>query len=510
MSTGKENPRTASILHCENMLRTLSHARDAHDNEPQLSPKPTDNSNLGDEYQKLKISNQELLTEVTNLQNIVKSLQEQDLQSKVHALTLENQKLLEQLNQTRNLGKTKHTKKKALKSDSSEPQGQGQRDDFSTDEDELVYETTGKRKAPSPPERNSKKPKDVVTRNHALFTSGSSNTVDNINSTQRKPPPIFVRNLQNINLLITEISRLSKNDSTIKIPLFKSLANGEVKISCDDENNFREITNLLRHYTTTTEHALHNLEYYTYQCKSDKPFRVVIRGLNPSMEERDIINELGSLGHNAIKATNVQIKKKVNGKPVKVCLPLFFVELTPDVKNKEIYGLDHMLYSKVKVEPPRLRKEIPQCKNCQDFGHTKAYCHRKPKCVKCGNQHPTEDCTKSRKTASKCANCDGDHTANWKGCPYYKGKLAARQTPVSVTQRVQTKPKTTDVITPGKSFASVAAGKPENQVSQKGIEQSTGATIGDVISMLQSISNRLDRLEKVVLVPSFEVKGRKK
>lgn len=64
---------------------------------------------------------------------------------------------------------------------------------------------------------------------------------------------------------------------------------------------------------------------------------------------------------------------------------------------------------------------MPQCKKCQQFGHTKAFCAHTPKCIKCGNKHETIQC---RKTVNdKCANCQGEHTANyWKGCPIYKEK----------------------------------------------------------------------------------------
>ncbi|KAL1130455.1 hypothetical protein AAG570_011703 [Ranatra chinensis] len=38
----------------------------------------------------------------------------------------------------------------------------------------------------------------------------------------------------------------------------------------------------------------------------------------------------------------------------------------------------------VSVEEPYKKTEIPQCQNCQQYGHTKGYCNYGPKCVKCG------------------------------------------------------------------------------------------------------------------------------
>ena len=54
---------------------------------------------------------------------------------------------------------------------------------------------------------------------------------------------------------------------------------------------------------------------------------------------------------------------------------------------------------------------------CQEFGHTKNYCHKTPVCVKCANNHPTSECLiKSKIKEVVCANCNGNHPASYKGC----------------------------------------------------------------------------------------------
>lgn len=42
------------------------------------------------------------------------------------------------------------------------------------------------------------------------------------------------------------------------------------------------------------------------------------------------------------------------------------------------------------------------------------------KCVKCGQEHKTSDCTKTTDEKATCANCGGEHTANYKGCKCHK------------------------------------------------------------------------------------------
>ena len=68
------------------------------------------------------------------------------------------------------------------------------------------------------------------------------------------------------------------------------------------------------------------------------------------------------------------------------------------------------------MEPPRHKKDIPQCIRCQQYGHTKNYCNRTPACVKCAKNHHTIHCPSTGKIEVKCYNCNGKHPASHKGC----------------------------------------------------------------------------------------------
>lgn len=43
-------------------------------------------------------------------------------------------------------------------------------------------------------------------------------------------------------------------------------------------------------------------------------------------------------------------------------------------KSLEIFQLPSLLYTKITVEEPYKPRTIPQCQNCQDYGHTRSYC----------------------------------------------------------------------------------------------------------------------------------------
>jgi hypothetical protein len=54
------------------------------------------------------------------------------------------------------------------------------------------------------------------------------------------------------------------------------------------------------------------------------------------------------------------------------------------------------------------------------FGHTKSYCYHPPKCISCRENHLIDTCQKSPSLPAKCALCEGNHPANYRGCPIHK------------------------------------------------------------------------------------------
>ncbi|KAL1129569.1 hypothetical protein AAG570_012514 [Ranatra chinensis] len=80
------------------------------------------------------------------------------------------------------------------------------------------------------------------------------------------------------------------------------------------------------------------------------------------------------------------------------------------------------------IEEPYRSRSAVQCTRCQEYQHTKGYCNRPPRCVRCGGGHESSTCLKTRETPATCALCGGDHPANYKGCQVYK-ELQERSRP---------------------------------------------------------------------------------
>jgi hypothetical protein len=100
---------------------------------------------------------------------------------------------------------------------------------------------------------------------------------------------------------------------------------------------------------------------------------------------------------------------------------MFFVELQPARNNKDIFNVEYIQQCKIKFEPPRYKRDIAQYANCQRYGHTKNYCHLKPRCVKWAGDRLTNQCHKKERSSDvTCVLCGGNHPAKYKGCTVYK------------------------------------------------------------------------------------------
>jgi len=82
---------------------------------------------------------------------------------------------------------------------------------------------------------------------------------------------------------------------------------------------------------------------------------------------------------------------------------MFYIELNAEKNNKDIYETTHVLGYIVKFEPSHPKREIPQCINCQQYGHREGFSNRKAKYVKCTGDHPTFNCPQKAKSENvKC------------------------------------------------------------------------------------------------------------
>lgn len=368
-------------------------------------------------------------------------------------------------------------------------------DEYLTDEEELNKEFQHL------DNKNNKKRRRTATKSPPKNTvkSGNNNTEPKIPKIPL-PPPINVSNISNF-----EIFRKKILETTKELTNFKALSNSDVKITVQNEDDYRNVKKLLEKFKNESSTQLENIEYHTYQLKSEKSYRTVVRGLPSSISHDEIKEDLEKLGHEVVGVTNIFKMVTIDGVKVRKAFPLFYIDLKQKDNNKEVFNIRNLAYCTVKIEPPKKTRGIPQCTNCQQLGHTKSFCHRQNKCVKCAENHHTKQCKKQPGSPPTCALCQQKgHTANYKGCPVYQNKIKSQQKyKASAVQRLQTKsvrPKTTNTpATVGLSYAQVIQIS-DDKLNQdnKHIEINNEPNNNVIIKMLSQIQQTLGQLAERV------------
>ena len=268
-----------------------------------------------------------------------------------------------------------------------------------------------KRKAESSPEMVNKTSKLTKT-TYAIATENRYQILETVNNEELnalqkepkppKPEPIFVTGVIDIKKLKELLSMIVESDKYT----MTTLRSGHiVKIMPADVDTYKHIR---------ANFITNDVSHYTYKLKSERAYRVVLRGLHSSEDTEQIKQQLFELGHEVRQITNVIHKN------TKSPLPLYYVDLEPKHNNKEIFNIKQINRVKITFEAPYKKLDILQCKRCQRFGHAKNQCNRPFRCVKCGEEHPTTSCLKRPDTDATCANCQEKHPASYKGCTKYK------------------------------------------------------------------------------------------
>lgn len=235
-----------------------------------------------------------------------------------------------------------------------------------------------------------------------IQTSNRYDVLNNDAEADQPTPPIYVQGvaLDNYKTLITQLSVIAKDGFECQ-----STQRNGVTIYPRNSDNYRAIVRYLKASGTS---------YHSFQLSQDKAYRVVLRHLNPCTEPVEIQGALEQLSFKVRSVTNVLQSG------TRIPLPLFFVDLEPQADNTKIFELNSLLHTRVKVEEPRKKRDIVQCKRCLQFGHTRTYCNHAVKCARCGEQHLTPECKLPSSEPRKCSLCQGNHSATYKGCNVYK------------------------------------------------------------------------------------------
>ncbi|KAK5650639.1 hypothetical protein RI129_001668 [Pyrocoelia pectoralis] len=214
------------------------------------------------------------------------------------------------------------------------------------------------------------------------YEENNVSTQDNSMETPQVPitpkpkiPPIYLHEAKNYQQVIKDVQENIKEE-------FSTAYKGNfLRINLTNINDFR---NLTKYYD------LLNIQYHTFKDPETQPLSVILRSVPISITEDELKNELLSLKLPVLKVARLYNKSQY---PIPVCA----VDLTKTEEANQIFAITKILHCIINVEPRRKSPDIPQCSRCQSY-----------------------DCTKTPQQKPQCVNCDGEHPANYRGCPYFQ------------------------------------------------------------------------------------------
>lgn len=364
--------------------------------------------------------------------------------------------------------------------------------EYFTDEDELLRETEWI------VNRESKKRKKMDLSPNILVQPVQQQIGRKEKQSKRKaraPPPVVVIQVVKYDTLYKLLEERQINART-------TLVNKrDVKINVDNDENYRKLTALLNEAKA---------EWYSYENKQTRPIKVVAKYLHQSCKEDCILSDLKNKQYKILEVTNILKQKN------KERLPLFMLTFESDENISRIYEIRNILGMKVEIEPLRKSKLIPQCRNCQAFGHTQKYCYKNPRCVKCAGDHHTKECKKEiiNKTQLKCVNCNKAHPASYRGCLVAKEAQSRRnnsnKNKTDKTNNLTNKNDKTSKMNltdkwklrqPDKTYAQTAMGNNSENLKQQNVGaresscKSTSEILQEILSRIEKMEEKLTKLE---------------
>jgi len=339
-------------------------------------------------------------------------------------------------------------------------------------------------------------------------------------SIMTKPPAICVPQVNKMGKLEEALnSVITADDYDIRTSRF-----GVSRIYTKDSKVFRAVVNML---------TKQNCEFWHHQLREDTPFRLVIRDIHPNVPKQLIERTFTEKGHTVKNIycprkpdwRNIEINEdddeEINN--IKTRQNMFYVNLKKTPNVVEALKITQIGRHRVTVMKAKPSKELVQCFRCQDFGHTRNYCLKKPVCGKCSGDHYTgsKSCELSHSDKSICANCGDDHLSSSKSCSVRtelskKLKPAARlpENGLPTTSKNKNNPVKAQVISnatvrSGFSYADMTRSRGEKYINVNTMQDSSRLVDGVEDQLLSSkfkilekaindLNSRMDQMFKLI------------
>ncbi|GJQ66192.1 hypothetical protein Trydic_g4251 [Trypoxylus dichotomus] len=130
-----------------------------------------------------------------------------------------------------------------------------------------------------------------------------------------------------------------------------------IEVEPATEDDYRKLSKMLKE---------EGIQFYTFQLKSEKKLKVVLRGITQDITDDEIKDDLQQQDYSVEKISRMKA-------------PLVLIEVSREYKS--IYNIANCCGLAIEVEPER--SEIVQYHKSQMFGHPQSNCNINYKCMKC-------------------------------------------------------------------------------------------------------------------------------
>jgi hypothetical protein len=213
----------------------------------------------------------------------------------------------------------------------------------------------------------------------------------------------------------------------------------------------------------------HNVAYFTFYPKSQKPIKAVICHLPLNTPAEDISDGLVNLGFDvtSVKQMTTTSQSPSEGTTTKN-LPHFLIIVLRMAKSQEILNLPRLCYTAIRVRAYKDKNGLMQCHNCRKFGHVWANNKQPPPCLWFRGGHLHKQCPEKGNMSftPACCNCqlaEGQkaHPAKYRGCKDVKDETQKRKS--QRTSKTTMGKVFSNLTTPGVSFTAALRGSTEQQ-----------------------------------------------
>ncbi|CAH4037196.1 unnamed protein product [Pieris brassicae] len=187
------------------------------------------------------------------------------------------------------------------------------------------------------------------------------------NKKTNKPPPIFLYGIEDFHK-VTELLETATDRSNFS---YKIISRNQLKVLSVNLDIYKKVITVIQE---------HGLIGHTFNRKDQKCYRIVIRNLHHTTplllsKRMATIEESG----NIVVGEIINVKFGPDKKPTST----FFVNLLQRLCYGASRDIRFIYHQAVTIEEPRKRSTVVQCQRCQQYGHTKNYCMKPYRCVKC-------------------------------------------------------------------------------------------------------------------------------